>query len=301
MIDQLKKISKARNPKQSLLDSVSVISTEFAPHRLAHMLAQVMHESGGLVYDREIWGPTEAQKRYEGRKDLGNTIPGDGSKFRGYGPLQVTGRANVDAFHKWCVVKGLNPPDFVQTPSLIAESPWAGWSIVWYWDLRDLNRFADSNDIEMITRKVNGGLNGYDDRLSYYDRSALVLLGYEPTDIGGFQAAQGLKVDGISGPKTRAALHGELVKGGTKDETKDTRAAPVVALPASLEKPWYKTKEVVAPVIAGGGLTAGVSFMDSLGRLPWQNMLVLGGFVFAGLIGYLLWSRARDKRKVNQP
>src|SRR5690606_17393021 len=68
-----------------------------APTRLAAFLAQVGHESGGFVYAREIWGPTEAQKRYEGRKDLGNTQPGDGSRFRGRGLIQITGRANYTA------------------------------------------------------------------------------------------------------------------------------------------------------------------------------------------------------------
>ena len=55
------------------------------PVRVAAFLAQVGHESGGFKYTREIWGPTAAQKRYEGRKDLGNTQPGDGSKYRGRG------------------------------------------------------------------------------------------------------------------------------------------------------------------------------------------------------------------------
>ena len=61
---------------------------------LAQFLAQVMHESGGLRYVREIWGPTKAQARYEGRKDLGNTQPGDGKRFMGRDVIQVTGRAN---------------------------------------------------------------------------------------------------------------------------------------------------------------------------------------------------------------
>ncbi|MGK9055671.1 hypothetical protein [Neorhizobium petrolearium] len=69
------------------------------------------------------YGRTDAQKRYEGRKDLGNIQKGDGSKYRGYGPMQVTGRANVTEFYNWCKKRGLNPPDFIEKPQLIATSP----------------------------------------------------------------------------------------------------------------------------------------------------------------------------------
>lgn len=284
----LNSISKSRNTKSHLIEALETIRPEFRPHQFAHVLAQVMHESAGLQYDREIWGPTAAQKRYEGRKDLGNTQPGDGSKYRGYGPIQVTGRYNVTEFYKWCKSQGLNPPDFITFPSLIADSPWAGWSVVWYWTTRNLNRYADTNDIEMITRRVNGGLNGYADRLNYYDRAALVMLGYGPTDIRQFQTDSGVAVDGISGPKTRAALHAALVK---LSGAQGTKTAPVTAAPESLEKPWYQSKEVVAPVVTTGITTLTQSLTD----LPWQNLLI---FAVVGLVAYLLWSRQRDKREV---
>lgn len=291
----LRRISKSKSPKPHLIEAMEAIRPEFKPHQFAHVLAQVMHESGGLVYDREIWGPTAAQRRYEGRKDLGNTKPGDGSKYRGYGPLQVTGRANVTEFYNWARARGLNPPNFIERPELIATSPWAGWSIVWYWETRNLNEYADTNDIEMITRRVNGGLNGYADRLNYYDRAALVMLGYGPTEIRRFQEENMAEdqVDGLSGPRTRAAMHAALVKlGGATD----TRNAPVVAAPPSLEKPWWQSKEVVAPIVTGGGLAGGATLMESLGRVPWQNMLILVGVGVAGLIAYQLWSRRRDQK-----
>lgn len=292
---QLRQISKSSQPKQNLIDSIVSISSEFKPHQLAHVLSQVMHESGGLVHDREIWGPTPAQSRYEGRKDLGNTQHGDGSKFRGYGPIQVTGRANTTEFYNWCVKKGLNPPNFVNTPKLIATTPWAGWSIVWYWETRKLNDYADANDIEMVTRRVNGGLNGYNDRLNYYDRSALVLLGYTPTNIRQFQTdnMDVKQVDGISGPRTRAALHAALVK---ISGASGTRNSPVVSAPPSLEKPWWQSKEVIAPIVTGGGLTGGATLMESFGRVPWQNMLILVGVGIAALIAYQLYSRRKDQK-----
>lgn len=287
----LRKISKSKSPKQSLIDAIEAIRDEYEPHQFAHVLAQVMHESGGLFYDREVWGPTPVQKRYEGRKDLGNIQPGDGSKYRGYGPLQVTGRANTTEFYNWCRGRGLNPPDFVSRPELIATSPWAGWSVVWYWETRKLNRYADSNDIEMITRRVNGGLNGYEDRLDYYDRSALVMLGYGPTEVRKFQTDAGLAaIDGLSGPKTRAALHAALVK---LSGASGTREAPVTAKPPSLEKPWYQSKEIVAPVVTTGLTTVTQVMTD----LPWQNLLIVA---VVGLVAYLLWSRHRDKKAISQ-
>lgn len=226
-VEQLRKIAKGK-PTAANMQSVVVALNNYGkmavlnqPHRLAHFIAQLAHESGGFQWDREIWGPTKAQKGYEGRADLGNTQKGDGSKFRGYGPIQVTGRGNTTRFHTWCIAKGLNPPDFTKTPALICTDPWEGLSAIWYWDLgnpeaKSLNRYADKNDIQMITRRINGGLNGYEDRLDYYDRAALVLLGL-PISVREFQKANGLTVDGVSGPLTRAAMHKALVRLTHKD------------------------------------------------------------------------------------
>lgn len=298
---QLRKISKSKMPKPNLLSAILAIADEYNVHRLAHVLAQVMHESGGLYYDRELWGPTTAQKGYEGRKDLGNVQPGDGSKFRGYGPIQVTGRANTTAFQKWCERRELNPPNFIAKPELIASSPWAGWSVAWYWETRKLNAYADTNDIEMITRKVNGGLNGYEDRLSYYDRAALVLLGHEPTDIMGFQQENGLKPDGISGPQTRAAMHKALValtpgewaktsvKAAPVTETVETKVdvqVPVPVVPSSVEgqvKKKFNLFGWVGGLFSGGGLG-----LAGLAGMQWQAIVAIGGVLIVVFIVCLL-------------
>lgn len=218
----------------SALDQYGPAAGLDKPHRLAQFLAQVLHESGGLRYDREIWGPTAAQKRYEGRKDLGNTVKGDGKKFMGRGPIQLTGRANVTKFYKWCVARGYGPPDFVANPELLNTDPWEGLSAIWFWSVgnqtgKSLNLLADENNIEQITKKVNGGLNGYDERVRYYVRAALVLLGFEPDEIRLFQKADKLVVDGDAGPKTRAALHMRLAA------LSPTVAAPVIPGPVVSE------------------------------------------------------------------
>jgi putative chitinase len=126
--------------------------------RLAHFLAQVTHESGGFRYMEEIWGPTDAQRRYEGRADLGNTKAGDGFRYKGRGPLQLTGRAN---YRDYGARLGL---DLEGNPAL-AATPEVGLRIALeFWKVKGLNALADKDDIVGITRRVNGGSNGLTDR-----------------------------------------------------------------------------------------------------------------------------------------
>ena len=182
------------------------------PHRLAHFLAQIAHESGGWRYDAEVWGPTSAQKRYDTRTDLGNTATadGDGFLYRGRGPIQITGRSNYRQFTAWAQSLDPQAPDFVANPDAVLTDPWEGLGPIWYWDTRDLNRYADNGDLLTITKRINGGTNGLADRQAQYTRVGLVLLGF--ATIKQFQDHVGLKVDGIAGPATRAAIHAELLK-----------------------------------------------------------------------------------------
>lgn len=138
------------------------------PARMAAFFAQIGHETGRLVYVREIWGPTPAQRGYEGRKDLGNTRPGDGKKYLGRGLIQTTGRANYAAARVGLNVYLESVPDFERHPELLEQHEWAALSAAWYWHSRGLNALADAGNFLLITRRINGGTNGLDDRLDLY-------------------------------------------------------------------------------------------------------------------------------------
>lgn len=284
------------------LDAYGASSGLDKPHRLAHYIGQLGHESGGFRFDREVWGPTPAQKRYEGRKDLGNTQPGDGEKFKGHTPGQITGRANTTAFRNWCRAQGLNPPDFVETPELMNTDPWEGLGPIWYWSVgnptgKNLNGLADANDIEMITRRINGGTNGLSNRINWYVRAALVLLGFKPDGVAAFQRqaqADGLlpagadQIDGIAGPKTRAALHKTLAAQSPHTATK---AAPVV------EKTAPQGAEKTSTLNLGLVATVGGTLLSNLGTfLAGLHPVVQGAGLALIAIGlFVLW---RDRAAI---
>lgn len=217
--------------------------TEYAMNadiRAAHFLAQTCHESAGFRTTEEF----ASGSAYEGRKDLGNTQPGDGPRYKGRGLIQLTGRANYVEYGE---ALGLGLVDHPET----AADPVISLRIACeFWKRRGLNQFADRDDIETITRRINGGLNGLDDRKAYLakakaalggvaapdasattpvlrrgDKNASVTLlqtklnaaGYQVGTDGDFgpgtdaavkqfQAAKGLTADGIVGPRTWAAL-----------------------------------------------------------------------------------------------
>ena len=274
-------------------------------HRLAQYLAQLMHESNDFTYDREIWGPTPAQRRYEGRKDLGNVRNGDGSKFRGYGPIQLTGRDNVTRFYEWCVENfpELDVPNFVDNPKLICTDPWEGLSAIWYWSIgnptgKSLNRYADNGDIEMVTKRVNGGLNGYQDRLNRYARVALVLLGFDRNDVEGFQRLRGLATDGVAGPRTRAEMHKALVAlSGAKGA--DIQDAPVVhtkpAVPDAIDKPVERTTgfwERITSIFGTLGI-GGAAFLQD-----WRTVIAIAAaLAVLAVVGLVMHKRIIDAVK----
>lgn len=138
--------------------------------RQAAFLAQIGHESGSLVYVKELGGPSYFAK-YDGRKDLGNTQPGDGAKFCGRGLIQVTGRANYRTASQ--VLFG--DERLLFSPELLEKPEWAAKSAVWFWSTRNLNELADADRFTDLTKKINGGTNGIEDRKARY-RLALSVI-----------------------------------------------------------------------------------------------------------------------------
>ena len=137
------------------------------PGRQAAFVAQIGHESGQLRYVEEI----ASGAAYEGRKDLGNTQPGDGKRFKGRGLIQITGRENYAAATMALDIDVLNHPE------LLAEPANAARSAAWWWADHGLNELADDGpaNFRAITRKINGGLNGIEDREQLYARARSVL------------------------------------------------------------------------------------------------------------------------------
>lgn len=135
------------------------------PLREAAFLAQIAHESGELLYTEEI----ASGQAYEGRKDLGNTEPGDGEKYKGRGFIQITGRANYAACSKALEIDCLENPEYLEDPRYACQSA------AWYWKTHGLNELADKQFFKEITKKINGGYNGYKERCKYYERALDVL------------------------------------------------------------------------------------------------------------------------------
>jgi putative chitinase len=128
-----------------------------SPLRQAHFLAQLGHESGSLRYTAEL----ASGAAYEGRLDLGCVHPGDGPRFKGRGLIQITGRTNYTNYGNdrgQDYITGLNPTLLATDPDIAADC--SGW----FWATRNLNELADNDDLLAITRRINGGMNGLDDR-----------------------------------------------------------------------------------------------------------------------------------------
>lgn len=133
--------------------------------RACAFIAQIAHESGSLRYKEEI----ASGAAYEGRRDLGNTQPGDGKRFKGRGLIQLTGRAN----YRQCG-QALNLP-LEQNPELVVEDPYTNAAVAaWFWQTRKINQAVDQGNFKKVTRLINGGLNGYADRFAFWERAKRV-------------------------------------------------------------------------------------------------------------------------------
>jgi|SRR5882672_2461730 len=150
---------------------------------VCHILAQLAHESDSFNAMEEY----ASGKAYEGRKDLGNTRPGDGVKFKGRGPLQVTGKVNYSLMG----VKAGTPLKFILNPQLLATPEWGIWSACIFWTEKGLLDISNMDDgeriwvksrnenlspLEYITYRVNGAFNGYQERLKFYERAKSIIV-----------------------------------------------------------------------------------------------------------------------------
>jgi len=133
--------------------------------RIAHFLAQIAHESDHFRTTEEY----ASGAAYEGRKDLGNVRKGDGRRYKGRGVLQITGRANYRTYGKKLGYDLENNPELAATPEVSVLTA------AQYWQDRGLNELADADNGKQITRKVNGGYNGLEDRLAKVQRAKRAL------------------------------------------------------------------------------------------------------------------------------
>jgi putative chitinase len=164
-----------------LAAAVAEFAIEEAP-RAAAFLAQLAHESAQFRFMEELWGPTAAQRRYEppGKlaADLGNTEAGDGQRFKGRGPIQITGRANYRRFGD---LLGL---DLIADPSQAALPEVAFRIAALFWSKNGLNELADKITPEAfreITKRINGGFTGLAERERFYETAKTVLGVMGPT------------------------------------------------------------------------------------------------------------------------
>jgi putative chitinase len=201
--EQFKQLFPRAQDPQGWVDSMNNVFPNYeldSPKRIAAFLAQCGHESGGwTVFEENLnysakglmgifkkYFPDEAtatayqrqpekiaNKVYANRMGNGPESSGDGWKYRGRGPIQLTGKDNYRAFAKemfddWENL--FNNPDWVN-----ADRDFALMSAIWFWNKNKLNREADAGDIKTMTRKINGGYIGLEDRIHHYE-DAIKLL-----------------------------------------------------------------------------------------------------------------------------
>ncbi|WP_218510353.1 glycoside hydrolase family 19 protein [Variovorax sp. dw_308] len=166
---------------QRFAEPLTAAMAEFGigkPSRQTMFLANIGHESGGLHYTVELWGPTEQQRRYEGRKDLGNTQPGDGFRYRGRGLIQTTGRCSYAALKEPLGV------DYVADPERFGNTVDACRSACYFWMAHNLSAVADTGDFDGVCDLINrgrktaavGDSNGYAERFAFW-KAAKAALG----------------------------------------------------------------------------------------------------------------------------
>src|ERR1700733_9828754 len=147
--------------------------------RIAHFLGQTCEGSAGYRTTEEF----ASGKEYEGRQDLGNTQRGDGPRYKGRGLLQLTGRANYADYGKALGV------DLVNNPTLAAQPALSLKIACEYWKRHNINADCDRDDVQAVTRKVNGGLNGLSDRIAFTQKAKAAVARLQAIALSGAAAA----------------------------------------------------------------------------------------------------------------
>lgn len=231
--------------------------------RQAHFLAQAAHETDSFRTLEEYGGPTY-WKRYEGRKDLGNVHAGDGVRYHGRGIFQLTGRANYEAYGRKLGV------DLIGNPGLAAEPAASVRIAVQFWKARGLDAWADRDDVEQVTRKINGGTNGLAERKAYLKRAKAMVSPSAPIK------------------PTPAEKQAEPVE--------EVPAAPIAPDPP---KRWWESTTILATITtAAGGVGAAIKGAIVDIDTPWEFAgLALFAIPILGGAFWIIRERLRKEPK----
>lgn len=180
--------------------ALPIVLPEFeitTPRRIEHFLAQAAHETAGFSTTEELGGASYFA-RYDGRADLGNVKPGDGARYHGRGIFQLTGRANYRR------IGGLLGLDLEGNPELASDPVVSLRIACLYWNDRKISAMAEEDDLLRVTRAINGGKNGLEDRR----RS----LGIAKREVARLVAAGIRPVDAVHYPVLRRGSSGDAVE-----------------------------------------------------------------------------------------
>jgi predicted chitinase len=290
----LSRINKYLEPLQEAMQEFEINT----PLREAAFLAQLGHESGELRYMEEI----ASGAAYEGRKDLGNTELGDGKRFKGRGPIQITGRANYKKYGEMLGLDLIADPEMAADPNVTFRLAGA------FWKDKKLNPLADKQEFKAITKRINGGYNGLVDREKYYARAKKALVAKPALIVGSGTWNPGTgeikgEVVGKQGPQEPdnpqpVTAEEEAAKGVT---TSDKPASETEGTPPPAPAAEVKASEVslftrlTSLSIPAGAMAVVGAIFNFVKNLPPYVWFALAGVVVTGMvIGYLIW---RDSKR----
>ena len=136
-----------------------------------HLIAQTCHETGRYRWMKELADGSA----YEGRSDLGNTQPGDGPKYRGGGVIQLTGRYNYQRFSDWLERNGMRDENVMKFGADYIADHYPFLSAICWIQENNWDEVCKTEDVYQVTRVLNGGYNGLEDRMKYYKKACKVI------------------------------------------------------------------------------------------------------------------------------